>query len=165
MVVRAAVGAGRGRLIRQLLTESALLGVAAALLGAWIARLGMLGLLAVAPENLPRLDDVRVDCAALGFAVLLALLASTLFGLAPALHASRVQLVDGLRQGGKGSSLGARGGWARSAFVVAEIALAVVLVVAAGLLARSLAAIAAVDLGFSPDRVLVMQTTVPIRRR
>jgi len=104
-----------------------------------------------------------VDLAALGFAVLVALLASTLFGLAPALHASRVQLVDGLRQGGKGSALGARGAWARNMFVVAEIALAVVLVVAAGLLSRSLAAIAAVDLGFSPDRVLVMQTTVPVR--
>ena len=163
MVVRAAVGAGRGRLVRQLLTESAVLGVGAALLGAWLARLGMLGLVALAPANLPRIDEVRVDVVALGFAVGLALLASCLFGLAPALQASRVQLVDGLRQGGKGSSIGARGGWARSAFVVAEIALAVVLVVAAGLLARSLAAIAAVDMGFTPERLLVLRTSVPVR--
>jgi len=163
MVVRAAVGAARGRLVRQLLTESAVLGIAAALLGAWIARIGMLGLLAIAPDNLPRLSEVRVDFTALAFAVAIALVASAVFGLAPALQASRVQLVDGLRQGGKGSSIGARGGWARNAFVVAEIALAVVLVVAAGLLARSLAALAAVDMGFTPDRVLVMQTTVPVR--
>jgi putative ABC transport system permease protein len=163
MVVRAAVGATRGRLIRQLLTESAVLGVAAALLGAWLARLGMVGLIALAPENLPRLDEVRVDLAALGFAMALALMASVLFGLAPALHASRVHLVDGLRQGGKGSSIGASGGWARHAFVVAEVALAVVLVVGAGLLARSLAAMAAVDMGFSPERLLVLRTSVPVR--
>ena len=163
MVVRAAVGAGRGRLIRQLLTESAVIGVASALLGAWIARLGMLGLIALAPENLPRLDEIRVDLTALLFAVGLALVASCLFGLTPALQSSRVQLVDGLRQGGKGSAIGARGGWARNAFVIAEIALAVVLVVGAGLLARSLAAIAAVDLGFSPERLLVLRTSVPVR--
>jgi putative ABC transport system permease protein len=163
MVVRAAVGAVRGRLIRQLLTESAVLGLASALLGAWIARLGMLGLIALAPENLPRLDEIRVDLVALWFAIALALVASCLFGLAPALQSSRVQLVDGLRQGGKGSSIGARTGWARNAFVVAEIALAVVLVVGAGLLARSLAAIAAVDMGFSPERLLVLRTSVPVR--
>ena len=163
MVVRAAVGAARGRLMRQLLTESAVLGVASALLGAWIARIGMLGLIALAPDNLPRLDEIHVDLTALAFAVVLALVASCLFGLAPALQSSRVQLVDGLRQGGKGSSVGARTGWARNAFVVAEIALAVVLVVGAGLLARSLAAIAAVDMGFTPDRLLVLRTSVPVR--
>jgi len=163
MVVRAAVGAARGRLVRQLLTESAVLGVASALLGAWIARVGMLGLIALAPANLPRLDEIQVDLPALGFAIALALLASCLFGLAPALQSSRVQLVDGLRQGGKGSSIGARTGWARNAFVVAEVALAVVLVVGAGLLARSLAAIAAVDLGFTPERLLVLRTSVPVR--
>ena len=163
MVVRAAVGAGRARLVRQLLTESAVLGVASAFAGAWLARLGMLGLVALAPANLPRLDEIRVDLAALAFAVGIALVASIVFGLAPALQASRVQLVDGLRQGGKGSSIGARGGWARNAFVVAEIALAVVLVVGAGLLARSLAALTAVDMGFSPDRLLLLRTAVPVR--
>ena len=162
MVVRAAVGAARGRLIRQLLTESAVLGVAAALLGAWIARVGMLGLIALAPTNLPRLDEIHVDLTALAFAIGLALLASCLFGLAPALQSARIELVDGLRQGGKGSSIGARTSWARNAFVVAEVALAVVLVVGAGLLARSLAAIAAVDMGFTPERLLVLRTSVPV---
>jgi putative ABC transport system permease protein len=163
MVVRAAVGAGRGRLVRQLLTESAVLGLASALLGAWLARLGMLGLVALAPANLPRVDEIFVDGSALGFAGAIALVASVLFGLAPALQASRVQLVDGLRQGGKGSSIGARGAWARSMFVVAEIALAVVLVAGAGLLARSLAALSGVDMGFAPERLLVLRTTVPVR--
>ena len=123
MVVRAAVGAARGRLVRQLLTESAVLGLAASALGIWLARLGVLALMSLAPADMPRLDEIRLDAVALGFAVAVALVASLLFGLAPALQVSGVQLVDGLRQGGKGSSIGARGGRARSAFVVAEIAL------------------------------------------
>jgi len=163
MVVRAAVGAGRGRLIRQLLTESAVLGIAAALVGAWLARLGMLGLIAMAPQSLPRLDEIRVDAAALLFALAVAIVTSLFFGLAPAVQASRFQLVEGLRQGGKGSSIGARGAWARSAFVVVEIALAVVLVAGAALLARSLAALAAVDMGFDAGRLLVLNTSVPVR--
>jgi putative ABC transport system permease protein len=162
MVVRAAVGASRARLVRQLLTESAVLGIAAGAIGAWCARLAMLGLVRIAPANLPRLDEVHVDGVALAFAVAMALIASFLFGLAPAVQVSRVQLVDGLRQGGKGSSIGARGGFARSVFVVAEIALAVVLVAGAGLLARSLAALMSVDLGFVPDRMLILQTNVPV---
>jgi putative ABC transport system permease protein len=88
-----------------------------------------------------------------------------LFGLAPAWQVSRVQLVDGLRQGGKGTAIGSRGAWARGAFVIAEIALAVVLVFGAGLLARSLAAMAAVELGFTPEQVLVLSTAVPVRDR
>jgi predicted permease len=165
MVVRAAVGAGRARLVRQLLTESAVLGLAAAVVGIWLARLGVLTLVALAPADLPRLDEIRVDAAALGFAVAVALAASVIFGLAPALQISRMQLVDGLRQGGKGSSIGARGGWARSAFVVAEVALAVVLVFGAGLLARSLVALASVELGFSAEQLLVVRTVVPVRGR
>ena len=162
MVVRAAVGASRGRLVRQLLTESAVLGITAGMLGAWIARLGMLALVSIAPQDLPRLEEVHVDTTALAFAIAVALLASVLFGLAPAVQLSQVQLVDGLRQGGKGSSIGARGGLARSMFVVAEIALAVLLVSGAGLLARSLSALMAVNLGFAPDRILVLQTNVPV---
>src|SRR4029079_19828335 len=97
------------------------------------------------------------------FAIGISRVASLLFGLAPALQAARVQLADGIRQGGKGSAIGARGGWARNAFVVAEIALAVVLVVGAGVLARSLATLAAVDMGFLPERLLVLSTQVPVR--
>jgi putative ABC transport system permease protein len=163
MVVRAAVGAGRGRLVRQLLTESLVLAVAAAAAGVWLARLGVLGLAALAPSNLPRMDEIRVDGPVLLFALAIALVATVIFGLAPALQVSRVQLVDGLRQGGKGSSIGARGAWARGAFVVAEIALAVVLVFGAGLLGRSLVALASVEMGFTPQQLLVLNTTVPVR--
>jgi putative ABC transport system permease protein len=162
MVVRTAVGAARGRLVRQLLTESAVLGIAAGLCGIWLARLGVIGLTSMAPADLPRVDEIHVDIAALGFALSIALAASVLFGLAPALHVSRVQLADGLRQGGKGSSIGARGGRARQGFVVAEVALAVLLVFGAGLLGRSLLALAAVNMGFSPERLLVMRTAVPV---
>ena len=88
MVVRSAVGASRWRLIRQLLTESLVLGILAGLAGAWLARLGVVALMALAPADLPRTDEVHVDLVALLFALLLALGASIVFGLMPALHAS-----------------------------------------------------------------------------
>jgi putative ABC transport system permease protein len=162
IVVRAAVGAGRGRLVRQLLTESAVLAIIAGIGGAVIARWGVAALLALAPADLPRLDEVTVDVAALGFALALSLMASLIFGLAPAWHVSRIDLADGLRQGGKGSALGVRGGWARKVFVVAEIGLAVALVMGAGLLGRSLIALARVDMGFDSERLAVLRTTVPV---
>jgi putative ABC transport system permease protein len=162
MVVRAAVGAARGRLVRQLLTESVVLGLAAGIAGAILARAGITTLAALAPPDLPRLDEIGIDAAALGFTLLISMASSIMFGMAPAVQVSRVQLVDGLRQGGKGSALGARGSWARNAFVVAEVALAVVLVVGAGLLARSLMALAEVNMGFSPERLLVLRTAVPV---
>ena len=165
LVVRAAVGAGRLRLIRQMLTESAVLAIVAGVGGVIVARWGVQALLAFAPPDLPRLDEVTVDLTALGFALLISLAASFIFGLAPAWHVSRVDLADGLRQSGKGSALGVRGGWARKAFVVAEIALAVALVMGAGLLGRSLIALAAVDMGFQGDRLVVLRTTVPVSGR
>ena len=163
MVVRAAVGASRGRLVRQLLTESAVLGIAAAALGAWFARLATAALLSNAPASLPRATQVEVDIVALGFALVIALAASLLFGLAPALQVSRVQLGEGLRQSGKGSAAGGRTGLARSAFVIAEVALALVLVVGAGLLGRSLSTLLAVDMGFDTERLLVLRTAVPVQ--
>ena len=165
LVVRAAVGAGRLRLVRQMLTESAVLAMVAGVGGVIVARWGVQALRAFAPPDLPRLDEVTVDLTALGFALLIALAASFIFGLAPAWHVSRVDLADGLRQTGKGSALGMRSGWARKAFVVAEIALAVALVMGAGLLGRSLMALAAVDMGFQGDRLVVLRTTVPVSGR
>src|SRR5688500_15106191 len=165
LVVRAAVGAGRMRLIRQMLTESAVLAIVAGIGGVLVARWGVTALLAVAPPDLPRLDEVTVDLTALAFAMAISLAASVIFGLAPAWHVSRVDLADGLRQTGKGSSLGVRSGWARKAFVVAEIALAVALVMGAGLLGRSLIALASVDMGFRGDRLVVLRTTVPVSGR
>src|SRR5947207_2463824 len=151
MVVRAAVGASRARLIRQLLTESAVLGLIAGGFGLWLARVAVRALVRLAPADLPRLNEVHVDTTTLVFAFAASLVAAILFGLAPALQVSRVQLIDGLRQGGKGSSVGARGGRSRQVFVVAEVALAVVLVFGAGLLGRSLIALSSVHLGFSTE--------------
>jgi putative ABC transport system permease protein len=165
LVVRAAVGAGRMRLIRQMLTESVVLALFAGIGGVIIARWGVSALLALAPADLPRLSEVTVDLSALTFALGISLVASVIFGLAPAWHVSRVDLADGLRQGGKGSSLGMRGGWARKAFVVTEIALAVALVMGAGLLGRSLIALANVDMGFKSDRLVVLKTVVPVAGR
>jgi predicted permease len=165
LVVRAAVGAGRLRLIRQMLTESAVLAIVAGIGGVVVARWGVMALLATAPPDLPRLDEVTVDTTALLFALGISLAASVVFGLAPAWHVSRVDLADGLRQSGKGSSLGVRSGWARKAFVVSEIALAVALVMGAGLLGRSLIALASVDMGFQNDRLVVLRTTVPVSGR
>ena len=107
-----------------------------------------------------RFRSTRWRCS---FALLVALAASLIFGVAPALQTSRVQLSSGLREGGKGTSIGAGGAWVRNTFVVAEIALAVALVAAAGVLARSLATLASVDMGFKPDRLLVLNTVFPIR--
>jgi predicted permease len=165
LVVRAAVGAGRMRLVRQMLTESAVLALVSGVGGVIIARWGVMALLAFAPPDLPRLDEVTVDMVALAFALGISLAASFIFGLAPAWHVSRVDLADGLRQSGKGSALGVRSGWARKAFVVAEIALAVTLVMGAGLLGRSLIALANVDMGFQGDRLVVLRTTVPVSGR
>ena len=165
MVVRAAVGAARGRLFRQLVTESVVLALASAICGVWFAYAGVLAFTAIAPPDLPRLNETSVDGTVLMFALLVALISSVLFGLAPAWQVSQVQLVDGLRQGGKGTTIGSRGAWARGVFVVAEIALAVVLVFGAGLLARSLSALAAVEMGFAPEQLLVLNTAVPVRDR
>jgi putative ABC transport system permease protein len=165
LVVRAAVGAGRIRLIRQMLTESVVLAVVSGAVGVIIARWGVSALLALAPANLPRLSEVNVDATALLFAFAISLVASLIFGLAPAWHVSRVNLADGMRQSGKGSSIGVRGGWARKAFVVSEIALAVALVMGAGLLGRSLIALANVDMGFNRDRLVVLRTVVPVSGR
>ena len=165
LVVRAAVGAGRLRLVRQMLTESIVLALLAGIGGIIVARWGVAALVATAPADVPRLDEVSVDLTALMFALGISLAASLIFGLAPAWHVSRVDLADGLRQGGKGSSLGMRGGRARKAFVVAEIALAVALVMGAGLLGRSLIALAQVDMGFKGERLVVLSTVVPVAGR
>ena len=149
MVVRASVGAARWRLVQQLVTESLTLGVIAGVAGVSLAYVGVRALTAVAPQDLPRVEEIGLDRMALWFTLMISVASSVIFGLAPALQVSRVRLVEGLRQGGKGSALGARAGWTRQAFVVVQVALAVVLVVAAGLLGRSLAALAAVDLGFN----------------
>jgi predicted permease len=158
IALRAALGAGRGRVVRQLLTENCVIAGVAGLAGVLFASILVRGVVALAPADLPRIDDVRMDPSALLFALGLSLISTVIFGLVPALHASRLDLFDGLKQGGSKATASRTGTRFRSAMVVAEVALSVVLLAAAGLLLRSFLTLQHVDLGFTTDRVLVAFT-------
>jgi len=158
--IRAAVGASRGRIVRQLITESAVLAVASGLAGLLLAIWGSNALVALAPKDVPRLAETSIDAWVLVFTFAVSLAASLLFGLAPALHASRVDLNDALKQGARAGA-GGGAGCMRAALVVAEIALSVVLLAGAGLLIKSFIALHNVALGFLPEKVLLMGASVP----
>ena len=159
IALRAALGASRWRIVRQLTVESLLLGLAGGALGLAFAVAGTTLLVQMAPSTLPRVSEVRVDTTVLVFGLAASVLSSLVFGLAPAWQASRVDLRDRLVQGGRGSTGGPER--LRSAIAVAEIALAVVLASGAGLLFRGFMALNAVDMGFRTPGLLVMQTHVP----
>jgi putative ABC transport system permease protein len=160
IAIRAAVGASRSRIIRQLITESVLMALLSGAAGLVLAVLGSQALVALAPTNVPRLAETSIDGWVLAFTLGVSVLASLLFGLAPALHASRVDLNDALKQGGTRAVLGG-GSRIRGALVVAEIALSVILLAGAGLLIKSFNALHNVALGFHPEHVLVMESSVP----
>ena len=158
IALRAALGAGRGRVVRQLLTESCVLAGVAGLAGLLLASTLVQALAALSPATLPGIDEVRMDMPVLLFALGLSLVSTVLFGLVPAVHGARLDLSGALKQGGSRAS-GARAGTRfRSALVVAEVALSVILLAAAGLLLRSFETLQHVDLGFTTDRVLVAFT-------
>ncbi len=161
IAIRAAVGASRGRIIRQLITESMVLAAIAGAAGLLLAKWGSDALVALAPGNVPRLAETGIDGGVLIFTLAISVAASLLFGLAPALQISRVDLNHALKQGAARSVAGGRGGQMRSVLVVVELALSVVLLSGAGLLIRSFAALHNVSLGFRPDHVLVMESSVP----
>jgi putative ABC transport system permease protein len=160
MAVRLALGAGRGRLVRQLLTESVLLGLAGGAAGLLLALWGVQMLLRFAPDNLPRLSAVSLDGRVLAFTVLASLLTGVIFGLVPALQAARADVNDTLRESGR-TGTSARQQRLRHLFVVAEIALALVLLTGAGLTLKSFWRLQAVDPGFNPDGVLTMRMLLP----
>ena len=161
MAVRAALGASRLRLIRQLLTESLLLAFAGGGLGLLLA-FGILNLLvAVAPQGIPRLNAIRIDPWVLGFALLLSILTGVIFGLAPALQGSRLNLNATLKEGGSRATGGGSRHRLRGLLVVVEVSMALVLLIGAGLLLKSFTRLRDTKLGFSPDHVLTASVTLP----
>ncbi len=155
LAVRTALGGSRWRLIRQMLAEALLLAGAGTILGVALAYAGIRELIAISPANLPRLDKVAIDPAVLTFSILAGLSAAAIFGLAPALRASRPDVMEMLRGSGRTAGLG--GGGLRNAVAVVEVALSFVLLIGSGLMVRSFIALQHVELGFDPNHLLTFQ--------
>jgi len=163
-VIRGALGAGRWRLMRQLLTESVLVsltgGALAVLLAIWGAKL----LVSFKPENLPRLDEIGVDARVLGFTFAVSLITGLLFGLLPAWNASRRSVSEALKEGGRSSTAGGARQRLRNAFVVVELAVALVLLVGSGLLIKTFWKLRSVEPGFNPEHLITMRVELPETR-
>jgi len=164
IAVRAAIGASRGRVVRQLLTESLLLSVMGGGAGLLLARWGTAALVSLSPPELGDFQNVEISASVLGFTFVMALLTGVIFGLVPAFEASNVKLNDTLKEAGRSLAGGLRSRRLRGALVVAEIALALVLLAGAGLLARSFLRLQGVDAGFNARKVLTMRVTLPDAR-
>jgi len=156
--IRAALGAGRQRVVRQLLTESVLLALGASLLGLLLASWGTSLVLAAVPDTLPRTQEIGLDPYVLLFTLAVSILTGVLFGLAPAFHSSNVNPQESLKEGARGSGGGRHR--AEGIFVVAEVGLAVVLLVGAGLMIQSIWRLWQVDTGFNPHNVLTTQVAL-----
>jgi putative ABC transport system permease protein len=159
LALRAALGASRPRLVRQMLTESVLLAIMGGALGVLLAYWGIHALIAFAPDNIPRLNEIKIDPRVLLFTFGISLLTGIIFGLVPALQSSRPDLNDALKEGARGSSGGNR--LVRNLFVVAEMALAFVLLIGAGLMLRSFSQLHQVKTGFETENVLTMRVQLP----
>lgn len=162
--IRAALGAGRGRLVRQLLTESVLLAFFGGIAGLILADWGLAALLALAPPTLPRTSNIHLDGAVVAFSLVLSLVTGIIFGAAPAWLAAHTDVNEALKQGARGSTEGGVRGRFRSALVILEIAFALVLLSGAGLLARSFMALTHVDPGFVPENATVLRLALPEKK-
>jgi predicted permease len=161
IAIRAALGAGQWRIVRQFLTESAVLALCAAGAGLLLAKWSLAAVVAWSPPGVPRLEQAQIDPAALGFAVATALISSVLFGLAPALRLSKSDVQTGLRDGARGTTAGGIRDGLRSGLIVGEMALSLLLLFGAGLLIRSAIALQHVDSGFDPNGVLTARVALP----
>jgi putative ABC transport system permease protein len=164
VALRHALGAKRMRLIRQLLTESALLSVIAGTIGLLLAWWGADLLMILAEDSIPRVGEIALDNRVLGFTLLVSLLTALFFGLAPALQASRPDLNETLKEGGKGGGSSSRMMRARNALIVVEVAMALVLLVGAGLLIKSFRRLQEVEPGFDPRNLLTMRLFLPLSK-
>jgi predicted permease len=160
LAVRAALGAGRGRLARQLLAESVVLAFIASALGLGLTSWSLQTILQLVPDGLPRVESVRIDAGVVLFTIAVAFFSAALVGLVPALSSTRADLAAQLRSGIRGAA-GTAARQGRRALVVAQVALAVTIVVAAGLLTRSLIRLQAVDMGLAADRLVFVQLAMP----
>jgi predicted permease len=154
LAVRAALGAGRGGLVRQLLAETLLLSLIGGAVGFACAEIGLRALARMRPENLPQLASVGIDCRVLTFTLLVSLVTSLLFGLAPAFMGTRLDLVDALKQGGRSGTPGRSSQRARSLLVITEMAMCLMLLVGASLLVRSIMRLQGQNLGIRQDHLL-----------
>ena len=159
--IRNSLGAGRRRLVRQLLTESVLLSAIGAAVGVALAWLGTRMLVDLSPTLIPRAKEIALDGRALGFTAAIAVLTGILFGLAPAIHMVRTDLTAALREGARGNAIGFRRNRLRSVLVISEVALALVLLSGAGLLMRSFYRLQSMDPGFDPHGILTFRTNLP----
>jgi predicted permease len=159
--VRTALGASRLRLVRQLLTESLVLALIGGTLGFLLALWGNHILISLSPDNIPRIQEVSLDGRVLAFALFASILTGIIFGLAPALQASKLDIHETLKEGSNRSTGGVYRTRIRNTFVVTEVCIALVLLVSAGLVARSFLKLLEVDLGFYPDNVMTMQMSLP----
>lgn len=160
MAVRAALGASRWRLVRQLLTETTVLGLTGGLAGVLLAHWGLWGLLKL-PQNFVNAQEATIDSRVLFFALAVSLATGWLFGLIPALQLARVELHTGLKESGRGSGEGARWNRMRGGFVVAQVAFAILLLIAAGLLIRSFGKLLRSEIGFESKNLLTLEYRLP----
>jgi putative ABC transport system permease protein len=159
--VRTALGAGRGRLLRQFMTEGVLLSLVGGALGLVLARVGVQALIAVYPTSLPRTSEVTVDALVLLFTLGVSIATGIVFGLAPLMHTRASQLVTALKEGGDRGATGSARHHIRRVLVMAEVALAVMLVIGAGLMLRTVANLANVDAGFDRSRLVTFSMALP----